>query len=211
MKNLIIIGARGFGREVYNIAKESKGYNSEFVIKGFLDDKKDVLDDYIGYPSILNSVENYEVRENDVFICALGDVNYKKYYSDLILSKGGEFISIVHSTAYISPMSKIGKGCIVSRFVSVSCDVTIGDFVTLSTHSGIGHDTKIGNYCHIGGYTNISGFVKIEDNVIIHPQCNITPHKKIHNNAIVGTSSVVVGNVKSGITVYGNPAKKIEF
>ena len=37
MKHLLIIGARGWGREVYNYAIESRGYRTEFDIKGFLD------------------------------------------------------------------------------------------------------------------------------------------------------------------------------
>lgn len=61
MKNLLIIGARGFGREIYNLALESIGYGTEFTIKGFLDDKKEALDGYDGYPSIISSVENYAV------------------------------------------------------------------------------------------------------------------------------------------------------
>ncbi len=30
MKNLYIIGARGFGREVYNLAKETNSYQKEY-------------------------------------------------------------------------------------------------------------------------------------------------------------------------------------
>ena len=38
MKHLIIIGARGWGREVYEAAKNSPAYRrKEFDIKGFLD------------------------------------------------------------------------------------------------------------------------------------------------------------------------------
>ena len=56
MKNLLIIGSRGFGREIYNLALESICYGTEFTIKGFLDDKKEALDGYDGYPSIISSV-----------------------------------------------------------------------------------------------------------------------------------------------------------
>ena len=44
MKQLIIIGAGGFGRETYCTAKESIGYGEEYVIKGFLDDTQLVAD-----------------------------------------------------------------------------------------------------------------------------------------------------------------------
>ena len=41
MKNLIIIGARGFGREYHNGLKLRDDYGKDVIIKGFLDDKKD--------------------------------------------------------------------------------------------------------------------------------------------------------------------------
>ena len=56
MKNLIIIGARGAGREVYGLALVTKEYNKEYLIKGFLDDKKNALDNLDGYPPIISSV-----------------------------------------------------------------------------------------------------------------------------------------------------------
>lgn len=78
MKKLIIIGARGFGREVFSLATRSIGYNEEFSIKGFLDSKSDVLDEFENYPPIIGSVEDYEIQEDDVFVCALGSVKWKK-------------------------------------------------------------------------------------------------------------------------------------
>ena len=92
MKNLLIIGARGFGREVYNLFLESKSNLPDIQIKGFLDDKADALDSFSNYPSIISSVEDYIIEETDVFVCALGDVNYKKKYVEIIKSKGGKFI-----------------------------------------------------------------------------------------------------------------------
>ena len=73
MKNLIIIGARGFGREYCNSLKLYENYGKEFIIKGFLDDKVEALDVFSGYPPILSSVEEYEIEEDDIFTCALGD------------------------------------------------------------------------------------------------------------------------------------------
>lgn len=211
MKHLLIIGARGWGREVYDIAKACIDAGADFTVKGFLDDKATALDDYDNYPPIIGPVETYEIQKDDVFICALGDVNYKKQYAEIILNKGGEFISLVHPTAVIGTNAQIGKGCVVGAFANLSNDTAIGDFVTMSIRAGIGHDSTIGNYTHIGGNCCISGFVTIGDNVTMHPGCVMVPHRRIGNNAIIGTGSVVLSNVKEGTTVFGNPAKKIEF
>jgi acetyltransferase-like isoleucine patch superfamily enzyme len=45
----------------------------------------------------------------------------------------------------------------------------------------------------------------------MHPGCVMVPHRKIGNNAVIGTGSVVLSNVKANTTVFGNPAKKIDF
>ena len=43
MKELIIIGAGGIGREVYHLAMKCSGINTEYTIKGFIDDNIHVL------------------------------------------------------------------------------------------------------------------------------------------------------------------------
>ncbi len=211
MKQLLIIGARGWGREVYDIALASINAGADFKVKGFLDDKSDALDGYNNYPPIIGPVETYEIQSDDIFICALGDVNYKNKYAEIILNKGGVFVSLIHPTAVIGKNAQMGKGCVVGAYANLSNDTTIGDFVTMSIRSGIGHDSTIGNYSHIGGNCCISGFVTIGEFVTMHPGCVMVPHRKIGNNAIIGTGSVVLSNVKPGITIFGNPAKKIDF
>lgn len=209
MKNLIIIGARGFGREVYNLAIQTKEYNTQWIVKGFLDDKADALQGFNGYPPILSSVEDYQVQEGDLFICALGDVGYKKKYADLILVKGGRFINLIHPTAIVNTNVKLGIGVIISAFTYISNDVTIGNFVTIQTHSAIGHDVKIGDYCQINALTFFGGFVELKDSVTINPNASIAPRKIVAQHTIVGLNSAVIKNTKPNCTVHGNPAQEI--
>ena len=211
MKHLLIIGASLWGREVFDIAKACIEAGADFDIKGYLDSRVDVLNGFNNYPPIIGPVETYEIQHDDVFICALSDVKYKKLYADIIGNKGGEFISLIHPTAIIGNNARIGKGCVLGAFSNVSCDTHVGNFVTISIRSGIGHDTIVGDYSHIGGNCAISGLVTIGEFVTMHPGCVIVPHRKIDDNAIIGTGSVVLSNVKANTTVFGNPAKKVEF
>jgi sugar O-acyltransferase (sialic acid O-acetyltransferase NeuD family) len=211
MKDLLIIGARGWGREVYDIACACINSGQELHVKGFLDDKSDALDTYKNYPPIISSVENYEIQPDDVFICALGDVYQKQKYVGLILDKGGSFISLIHPTAILGNNARIGAGCILGAYSNISSDTVLDDFVTLSIRAGIGHDSTVGRFSHIGGNSNISGFVSVGELVTIHPCCDIVPHRHIGDNATIGTGSVVLSHVKKNTTVFGCPAKVIEL
>ena len=211
MKELLLIGARGWGREVYNMLPNCIGYGTEFVVKGFLDDKADALDGMPGYPPIVDSVEHYEIQTNDVFVCALGDAHWKKYYANIILSKGGCFINIIHKGSGMGRNTRMGHGCIVCDNVGISCDITIGDFVTFQSYAIVGHDAQIGNYCHLGTRSFMGGYSLLGDVTTIQTNSVVLPHIKVGNNCVVGAGSVVIRKVKDGTTVYGNPAKVLKF
>lgn len=211
MKNLIIIGARGFGREVFSLAIQCEGYNKDYVIKGFLDDKLDALQGFENYPKIISDVESYEIKENDVFTCALGSVNWKKYYSEIILSKGGIFINLIHPTTIFNLNLKMGIGLIIFRYTSISNDCNIGDFVTIQCQVALGHDVKIGNWCHINAYSFMGGFAVLEDEVCINTRSTILPNVIVRTGATVGAASLVIKNVKANATVFGVPATILKF
>lgn len=215
MRHLYIIGARGFGREVYNLFLECKNRLQDIVQDieciGFLDDKSDALDKYSGYPPIVSSVEDFVPKENDVFICALGDVHFKKLYAEKIASRGGNFISLIHPDVHIGMNTKMGRGCIVRTACSIDCDITIGDFVTIMGYSVLGHDCQVSDWSHLGAYTFLGGFSSVGQLSTLHPGVRLLPHKKVGNEAIVGAGSVVLRNVKDKTSVFGIPAKKIEI
>ncbi len=211
MKELIIIGARGFGREVYSLAKRSIGYNETFIIKGFLDDNDNALDTFDNYPAILGAVESYEIKANDVFICALGSVEWKKHYVNLVKSKGGEFISLIEQNVILNQNSTIGNGCIVCGPSIISNDAIIKDFVTIHSNTILGHDVQIGNWSLIGAYCFFGGFTIVEEEVSVYVKATILDRLRIGKGATIGAASLVIKNVKPATTVFGNPAKVLDF
>ena len=50
MKDLVIIGAGGFGRELFSAAREAVGFGEQFRVKGYLDANPAALDRFTGYP-----------------------------------------------------------------------------------------------------------------------------------------------------------------
>lgn len=209
MKNLIIIGARGYGRAAYDIARSMSTYGVEFTIKGYLDDNANALEGYMNYPPILSSVENYDIQPDDVFACALGDVRFKEKYIRMILDKGGTFFNIIHPTVSIGNNTKIGEGVIIAFGTQIDSDVTIGNFCNIQANAIIGHDTIIGNWCMIDCFAFTGGFVRIGSRVTLHTRATIIPKLEVGDNAIINACSLCIRKVKPGSVMLGNPAKEL--
>lgn len=213
MKHLIIIGARGWGREVYAAALGTKAYkDGEFTIKGFLDSKSDALDGLKGdYPPILGAPETYEIQEDDVFFVAMGEPKWRKYYAEMMEQKGAKFISIICAGAYINPTATIGEGSFVAGWSCVSDNVVLGKHTIVHTFCDLGHDARVGDYASIEAYSFLGGYAEMGNESVMHVRSTLIRHKKIGNNVEVGSCSVVMRNIKDGLHVFGNPAQKIDF
>ncbi len=213
MKHLIIIGARGWGREVYAAALGTKAYkDGEFTIKGFLDSKSDVLDGLKGdYPPILGAPETYEIQEDDIFFVAMGEPKWRKYYAEMMEQKGAKFLSIICTGAYVNPTATIGEGSFVSGWSTVSDNVVLGKHTMIHSFATLGHDAKVGDYSSIEAYSFLGGYSKVGKESVMHVRSTLIAHKKIGNQVSVGSSSVVMRNIKDGLHVFGNPAQKIDF
>ncbi len=211
MKHLLIIGARGYGRGLYDIASDMDGYGTKFDIKGFLDDKSNALENYSNYPPIVDSVENYIIQPDDVFACALGDIKYKKIYVEKILQRGGHFMTIIHPSAHIGTNCHMGEGCIIGYNAQIDCDTYFGDFVNVQTNAVVGHDSKIGNWCMLDCFTFTGGFVTIEDEVTMHTRSTVVPRLTVGKGSTLNAGTVVIRNVKEYSVMMGNPAKPLFF
>lgn len=210
-KKLIIIGAGGFGREVYAWAKQSKETGSLWKIKGFLDDNKNALAGYKYDVGIISGIEKYIPKAEDLFVCAIGNPKLKKKITSIILKKGGLFANVIHPTVVLGENVRLGIGIILCPYAVIDSDSVLGDFVTVNLHSHIGHDAKIGNWCEIGPSCAINGKVTLEKSVFIGSHGVILPGSSVGEGAIVGAGSVAIGNVKSHVTVFGIPAKPLPF
>jgi sugar O-acyltransferase (sialic acid O-acetyltransferase NeuD family) len=209
MKNLVIIGAGGMGREIYDLATHCEGYNKEYLIKGFLDNSIEALKTFYGYTPIISTIDNYIIEDNDVFICSIGNVLEKKKNIQKILDKGGKFINLVHPDAYIGKNTKIGLGCILLKNAYVGVDCVIDDFVLIQLSAVIGHDVKVGKYSRVDNFVVCVGGTELKEEVTVHTSSVINHKVIVERNATVGACSFVIRKVKENTIVYGNPAKKL--
>ncbi|WP_269476837.1 NeuD/PglB/VioB family sugar acetyltransferase [Hominibacterium faecale] len=210
MKDLIIVGAGGFGRELLQIIKEVNKTKATWNIKGFIDDNLKALDKYECDYEVIGTIKDYSPSEGEVLACAVANPMMKESIIGSLKLKGATFTSIVHPDAMISDFVELGKGLIVYRGAMIGPNVKIGDFVTLLS-AGIGHDAQVGDYSTISSFCDITGGVALGKRVFLSSRVSIIPNRKIGDDVYACAGSVIMNNVRKGSKVMGYPAKKFSL
>lgn len=208
MKQLIIIGAGGMGRTLYDMARESIGFGTEYVIKGFIDDNTAALEGFENYPPMLGTISGYEPKEDEVFVCSIGGGSRRKCMEEII-AKGGSFLTMIHKSARIGTNVVVGEGTVVGAFTTIGADAKVGKYNLIQSYTVIGHDSRIGDWNRIDTHVTLVGGTIVEDEADIHTSAMINHKVVIESNSRVAACSFVIRRVKSGTTVMGNPAKKL--
>ncbi|HHQ2481156.1 TPA: acetyltransferase [Bacillus cereus] len=206
MLNIVIVGADGFGREVYQYAKDTYP-SDQYKIKGFLSNGPDDLTNYNLNSKILGDAVSYEIQENDRFIFAIGDIGIKKTLVSILKKKGAKFLTLIHPTAIVFETAKIGEGVVICPFVTVSDHVVIDDFVTMNLYSTIRHGSKIGKYSILSPYAIVNGFSILENEIFLGTHSTVTAYKKIGRESKVSANSVAMYSTDPYSFVYGVPGK----
>jgi len=211
MKNLIIIGAGGFGREVFGWAQQCPEHEKEWTIKGFLDDNPESLASFNIECEVIASVKDYQPASEDLFVCAIGRPKVKKTCCRQIMQKGGRFTNIIHPKVTFGRNVELGSGVILCPGVTMTCGIKIGSFVTFNLHCAVGHDVVVGDWCQMSSFCDLTGGVVLGEGVFMGSHASILPGVRVGDNAVVGAGSTVLKNVNPDTTVIGVPAKVLKY
>jgi len=206
MKDLIIVGAGSFAREVLLLVKRINEREKKWNILGFIDDNNRALDGIKCDYSIIGSICNWTPQGNEVFACGISNPKAKEHVVNKLKSKNAVFETLVAPHARLGDFVDIGEGVVVLGDSIGSCAV-LGNFVSIMG-SMIGQDSVIGDYSTTTGYANIAS-AKLGKRVFVGSHAVVLNRLSVGDDAVIGAGSIVIRNVKAGTTVFGSPAKRI--
>lgn len=219
IKECVIIGSGGFGREVLFLLQDinkSETQNTYYRILGFCNNEQvtygtecngvKILGDEI---EVLKTYYNKTGQKLNVFL-GIGNINLKKKIVDKIKDLA-EFPTIVHPNVILDSLTtKIGQGCIITANNIITCNIILKDFITCNLSCTIGHDCIIENYSILSPGVNLSGNCYIGEGVYLGTNSTILEKKTIGKNSIVGAGAVVTKDVPENCVFVGNPAKELK-
>ena len=212
MKNIVIIGVGGFGREIKILVDNINAVNPTYKIVGFYDDAENLNTSYNGIP-YLGTIEDLNaITEETAVVIALGDPRTKLKIKERLSNFKLDFPTLIHPSVLIGwDDVQIGHGTVICAGVIITCNIKIGNFVTLNLSCTVGHDTEIKDFASFMPSVNISGEVIIHEGVYVGTGAKIINQLEIGQNTIVGAGAVVSKTLPENCTAVGIPAKPIKF
>lgn len=201
---MLILGAKGHAKEVYDLLEPSEGANVCF----FDNVSEPKTNDLYGFP-VLHTLDELtqHLHNQSEFVLGIGGCIARNQLQQLAEAQGGKSVSLIAKTSHLSSSATLGESVSLMAFSFVSADVSLGKGVLVNANAAIHHDCKLGNFVEIGPGAKLLGNVEVGDFTFVGANATILPKLSIGSNVVIAAGAMVTQNVPDNCMVAGNPAQ----
>lgn len=213
MKNLIVFGAGGFGREVAWAVERINKVTPTWNLLGFIDGDELIQNTTInGYP-VLGKDDDVRKYPDAYYVIAVGaSKTREKIVNNMkAINPDFKFGTIIDPSVEISDLVTIGEGTIICAHTIITVNISIGNHVIINLDCTVGHDAILNDFATLYPSVNVSGITNIGHAVELGTGMQIIQGKSIGDYSILGAGAIVVKDIPEKCTAVGNPAKPIKF
>ncbi len=214
MKNIAIYGGGGFGKEVATVINKINEVNPSWNLIGYFDDGMVQGEPVSHFGEVLGDFDAFNNWQEPLSVVfAIGSPLIIKKLVEKTTNPNIDFPNLIHPEVYFADEITLtmGRGNVIVRGCSYSCDVSIGDFNQFNSISALAHDVQVGSYNVFMPLVRVSGGTRIGDMNFFGIGAVILQNLQIGNNTRIGAGSLLMRKTKDGHLYMGNPAKKMEF
>lgn len=214
MRDIVIYGAGGFGREVAAMIEQINRLNPSWRLVGFIDDGVPAGTEVSHYGRVLGGREVLMEHQQPLAVAlCIGSPRIIQLITGSIDNPNIDYPNIIAPDFDVQDPQTfhIGRGNIIKNHCTATCDVTIGDFNVLNGSVVLGHDVTVGNCNIFMPGVRISGEVTIGDRNLFGAMSFVKQCLHIGNDIILSPLSPLLTKPADGNTYMGNPAKKFKL
>lgn len=208
---VVIFGAGGLGREMLQVLRDIAAAGGAAECVAF------IVDPGLAAPEAVQGVPVHRdamamLRSDAALrvVVALGDpVAREAVAARLTAAAGARFATLLHPAAWLGATVAIAEGSMIYGFSSVTADVRIGRHALINPGCSIAHDCVLEDFATLGPAVALAGGVRVAHGAELGIGARVAPRLRVGRGAIVGAGAVVIGDVASGATVAGVPAREL--
>lgn len=213
MRQVAIWGSGGCGRGVMPLARDQWAALDPLARLVFVDDSP--VEKIVNGHAVLSYEEWLALPASSRHICiAIANSKVREKLSQRCVQDGVAFYEARAANVVQMDNVQIGNGAVLSPFVTLTSNISIGSHFHANLYSYVEHDCVIGDYVTFAPGVQCNGNVHIEDHAYIGAGATIRHGLPgaplvIGRGAVVGMGAVVTKSVPPGMTVAGNPARPL--
>lgn len=213
MKDLVIIGASGFGREVAWLVERINKVEPTWNLIGFVDDNAEIQNTVINGYRVLGTSDDVIKYPDTYYICAVGASRTRERIINRVkqINPNIKFGTVIDPSVEVSDLVTIGEGTIICANTIITVNISIGSHVIINLDCTVGHDAILNDFVTLYPSVNVSGMTNIGYCSELGTGMQIIQGKTVGEYSIVGAGAVVVKDIPSRCTAVGSPAKPIKF
>ncbi len=204
------MGAGGHAREVLDVLETLLGapppgvHPALFAESGTTSDAAAELVRARGYEltSVIPQVATH-------YLPAVGLPHVRRRLSAIAERHGLEPTSAVSPLSRVPPGAAGARGLVCFAGTQVSTNVTFGEHCHLNQMCSLSHDVRLGDFVTVSPGAVLTGAVTVDDDVFVGAGAVILPGVHVGRGAVIGAGAVALKNVPPGTTVVGNPARPL--
>lgn len=209
MKNIVIYGAGGFGRETSLLLHQINLQSPQWNVVGYCDDGKSLgekvdLLPVVGGLDFLNSLD-----EELAVVIAIADPVTRENIRKKLVNANLKFPKLIHPSVFVNEDCSVGEGSVICSGVIMTVNVHIKEFSIINLKCTLGHDSVINDFAALMPAVNVSGNVSIGRGVYVGANAVLLQGISVGDYSLVGAGAVVNKSFENNKRIMGVPARAI--
>lgn len=208
MRDLVIVGAGGFGRETVDTVWAINAVQPTWQLLGVVDDGPAAADvARLAGLGVRLLGDLADVPRGAAVAVAVGSPTARRGVVERLRPAGHDFPALVHPTTTVGSNHLHGEGLITLAGVSIGTNVSVGDHVHLNAHAVVGHDTQLLDHVSVNPNATVSGACRVGPSALVGAAAVVLQGLTVGRGTTVGAGAVVTRDVRDDAVVKGVPAR----